>query len=94
MAAPGATDEEKTKNFAEHPIGSGPFMLRSWKRNTEMVLRRNPYYWKQGADGKALPYLDEIRFEIIPDDATRILKLQGGRARYRRVRPVSPASPN
>src|SRR5260221_494214 len=29
-------------------------------------------------DGKALPYLDEIHFVIIPDDATRILKLQAG----------------
>lgn len=31
-----------------------------------------------GADGKALPYLDKVHFEIIPDDATRILKLQAG----------------
>ena len=26
-ATPGATDEEKAKAFAEHPIGTGPFML-------------------------------------------------------------------
>ena len=78
MAAPGANLEEKSKAFAEHPIGSGPFFLKSWTRNSEMVLARNPYYWKQGADGKALPYLDAIRFEIIPDDATRVLKLKAG----------------
>ena len=78
MAAPGANLEEKSKSFAEHPIGSGPFQMQSWKRNTEMVLARNPYYWKPGADGKALPYLDTIRFQIIPDDATRILKLKAG----------------
>lgn len=77
-AAAGATMEEKAKAFAEHPIGSGPFMFESWQRNTEMVLKRNPYYWQAGEDGKPLPYLDEIRFEIIPDDATRILKLQAG----------------
>jgi peptide/nickel transport system substrate-binding protein len=41
-----------------------------------MVITRNPYYWEKGTDGKALPYLDSIRFEIVPDDATRILKLQ------------------
>ncbi len=28
-AAPGATDEEKAKAFAEHPISSGPFVLQS-----------------------------------------------------------------
>jgi peptide/nickel transport system substrate-binding protein len=77
-AAAGATMEEKAKAFAEHPIGSGPFMFESWQRNTEMVLKRNPHYWQAGEDGKPLPYLDEIRFEIIPDDATRILKLQAG----------------
>jgi peptide/nickel transport system substrate-binding protein len=78
MAAPGANLEEKSKNFADHPIGSGPFLLKSWKRNTEMVFERNPYYWNKGEDGKPLPYLDGIKFEIIPDDATRILKLRAG----------------
>ena len=77
-AAAGATLDDKIKAFADHPVSSGPFMLQSWQRNSEMVLARNPYYWKQAADGKALPYLDAVRFEIIPDDATRILKLQAG----------------
>ena len=78
MAAPGADLEEKSKNFADHPVGSGPFVLTSWTRNTEMVLERNKYYWGRAADGSALPYLDAVKFEIIPDDATRILKLQAG----------------
>lgn len=78
MAAPGADLAAKSKAFAEKPIGSGPFMLASWTRNTEMVLVRNPHYWRKGADGQALPYLDRIRFLIIPDDATRILKLKAG----------------
>jgi peptide/nickel transport system substrate-binding protein len=75
-AAKGSTDAEKAKAFAEHPIGSGPFVLSEWKRGSYMVITRNPYYWEKGTDGKALPYLDSIRFEIVPDDATRILKLQ------------------
>jgi peptide/nickel transport system substrate-binding protein len=78
MAAPGSDLEAKSKAFAEHPIGSGPFYVKSWTRNSEMVLAKNPYYWKQAADGQALPYLDAIRFEIIPEDATRILKLKAG----------------
>ncbi len=77
-ASPGATDADKAKAFAEHPVGSGPFVLKSWQRNSEMKLARNPYYWRQGADGKALPYLDGVTFEVIPDDATRILKLKSG----------------
>ena len=77
-AAPGNTDEEKAKAFAEHPVGSGAFMFDSWQRGTQMVIKRNPYYWQMGEDGKPLPYLDEIDFPVIPDDATRILKLQAG----------------
>jgi peptide/nickel transport system substrate-binding protein len=77
-AAAGNTDKEKATTFAEHPVGSGPFMLQSWQHNSTMTLVRNPYYWRKGSDGKALPYLDGVKFEIIPDDATRILKLQSG----------------
>ena len=77
-ATAGATEDDKAKAFAEHPIGSGPFMFDSWQRGTQMVLKRNPYYWQMGEDGKPLPYLDEVDFPVIPDDATRILKLQAG----------------
>jgi peptide/nickel transport system substrate-binding protein len=77
-AAPGATEDDKARAFAEHPVGSGPFVLASWQRGSAMTLKRNPYYWDKGADGKPLPYLDEVDFQIIPDDATRILKLRAG----------------
>ncbi len=77
-AAPGATDEEKAKAFAEHPIGTGPFKFVSWERNVSMKLERNANYWRKDASGNQLPYLDGIEFVTIPDDATRILKLQAG----------------
>ena len=78
MAAPGANLTEKSENFADKPVGSGPFVISSWKRNAEMVMVCNPYYWKPASDGKPLPYLDSVKFVIIPDDATRILKLKAG----------------
>jgi peptide/nickel transport system substrate-binding protein len=78
IAAPGKDLAEKAKNFAERPIGSGPFMVTSWSRNNEILLSRNPFYWAKGADGQSLPYLDHIRLVTIPDDATRILKLKAG----------------
>ena len=88
-AAAGANDAAKAKAFAEHPIGSGPFVLSEWKRGSYMVLTRNPYYWKKGEDGKALPYLDSLRFEIIPDDNTRILELQAGQIQGAEFIPLS-----
>lgn len=40
---------------ADKPIGSGPFVLSSYKAGSQSVLKRNPYYYKPG-----LPYLDEV----------------------------------
>ncbi len=77
-ASAGATEAEKAKSFGEHPVGSGAFVLKSWDRGSSLKLVRNEYYWGKGEDGKALPYLDGIDFELIPDDATRILKLNSG----------------
>jgi len=77
-AAAGETDAQKAQAFAEHPVGSGPFMFQSWQKGSDMKLVKNPYYWDKGEDGQPLPYLDGIDFQIIPDDATRILKLQSG----------------
>ncbi|WP_216320486.1 ABC transporter substrate-binding protein [Deinococcus aestuarii] len=76
--APGKTDAERARAVGERPVGSGPFVLSEWKRGSSMTLKRNPRYWQKGADGQPLPYLDAVRFEIIPDDNTRILKLQAG----------------
>jgi peptide/nickel transport system substrate-binding protein len=77
-AEPGETDAEKAQSFAEHPVGTGPFVFDSWERGTRMRMVRNPHHWQQGEDGQPLPYLDAVTFEIIPDDATRILKLKAG----------------
>jgi peptide/nickel transport system substrate-binding protein len=78
MAAPGATLDEKSKAFAEHPIGTGPFMIVEWQRGVVMKLARNPHHWRMAPDGKPFPYLDALEFQVIPDDSTRLLKLKAG----------------
>jgi peptide/nickel transport system substrate-binding protein len=77
-AEPGATDAEKAQTFAEHPVGTGPFVFDSWERGTRMRIVRNEHHWEMGEDGEPLPYLDSVTFEVIPDDATRILKVKAG----------------
>lgn len=80
-AAAGATDQEKSAAIfaaTSAGVGSGPFYLCGFEQGATMDFCANEHYWKMGADGKALPYLDKVHFEIIPDDATRILKLQAG----------------
>ncbi len=74
----GETDKDKAEAFADNPVVSGPFTLKEWVRGEHMLLERNPNYWMTDDNGVQLPYLDGVRFEIIPEDATRILKLQAG----------------
>jgi peptide/nickel transport system substrate-binding protein len=52
--------------------GTGAYYTTSWKKGDPVVLKRNPYYWKD------TPAVDEVDIEYVPDDNTRILKLQGG----------------
>ncbi len=59
--------------FWEHPVGSGPYVLSEWVKNDHLVLKRNPHYWQ-----KPYPYLDELRFEVLTDDNTRMLKFRSG----------------
>lgn len=80
-AAKGATDQEKAAALfaAGGPgVGSGPFYLCGFQQGTSMDFCANEHYWRMGKDGKPLPYLQRVHFEVIPDDATRILKLQAG----------------
>lgn len=61
------------KEFAMHPIGTGPFMFDSWTQGQEMKLVRNPNYWEPGK-----PYLDGVTFKFVTDDNARILGVQSG----------------
>ena len=78
QAAAGVSDDEKATTFEQHPVTSGPFVLQSWVHGSTMRLLRNPFYWQLGFDKRPLPYLDGITFQVIPDDATRIMKVQSG----------------
>ena len=58
-----------------NPLGTGPFKVKEWVPGSHITLERNEYYWEEGK-----PYLDEIRFDYIPDDNARILRIEGGDA--------------
>jgi ABC-type transport system substrate-binding protein len=41
--------------LGEHPVGSGPFRLASWRRGSQIVLERNPHYRQVLYDEQAAP---------------------------------------
>ena len=42
----------------------GPFVVSQYNPGVDILLKRNPHYWKKDATGRQLPYLDTVRLSI------------------------------
>jgi peptide/nickel transport system substrate-binding protein len=60
--------------------GLGPFVLESYTPGQRIVFARNPKYFRRDSHGVALPYLDRLTLEIVPDQNAEILRLTSGEA--------------
>jgi len=67
--------KESAASFGVHPVGSGPFKVKSFSPGKSLQLVRNPYYWRTG-----LPYLDGVNYTIVNDANQRILNVRSGQA--------------
>lgn len=63
---------------ASEPVGSGPFVYKSYAPGDNLVVTRNPNYWVKDSQGRNLPYLDEIEFKVINDSQVRATALRSG----------------
>lgn len=43
-----------------------------------VVLERNPYFWKTDPDGRQLPYIDQLSWEVVTDGEVQLLKTTDG----------------
>jgi peptide/nickel transport system substrate-binding protein len=55
----------------ENPVGTGPFMLKSYTHGSSIVYEKNPNYWQKGK-----PYLDGIEYQFIRDVMTQNVAMQ------------------
>jgi len=55
------------------PIGTGPFRFDAWQPNGFILLSRNPHYREPGR-----PKLAGLKFNIVPEAATRAVGLESG----------------
>jgi peptide/nickel transport system substrate-binding protein len=62
----------------EMVVGTGPFMLEKHELGQQVVLKRNPNYWKKDKAGNSLPYLDRIVMLIIKELNVQMLKFKAG----------------
>ncbi len=63
-------------NKPEKIVGAGPFQLKKYVPGEEIVLSRNPYYYKTDPDGTQLPYLNRYRVFKVKDDDIKFLKFK------------------
>ena len=56
--------------FNSHPIGSGPFILRTWEPGNQLILDPNLHYWE------GTPKLKEIQIRFIPNQNTLLTALR------------------
>jgi peptide/nickel transport system substrate-binding protein len=59
-------------------LSLGAFKLTTYTPGQRLVFDRNPRYWKKDNAGIQLPYLDQIVFEIVPDQNAELVRQQAG----------------
>jgi peptide/nickel transport system substrate-binding protein len=64
--------------------GTGPFILTDFVSGSQATLKRNPGYWDKDpvgpGKGNQLPYLDGVKFLIIPDVSTQMAAIRTAKA--------------
>jgi len=61
-------------DFAQHPIGSGPFRFVSSLQDEEVVFERNDQYFRGPSQ------IERVRFRVVPEAVVRALELRKGTA--------------
>jgi len=58
--------KEDPDGFASKPVGTGPYVLKSWTPGTTTVLVKNEKYWQAGDPHNAFAYqnCDEIEYHV------------------------------
>ncbi|WP_267524681.1 ABC transporter substrate-binding protein [Campylobacter sp. MG1] len=65
--------ENKATDLNRYPVGTGPFVFVSWKKDDAIVLQANKNYW----DDKK-PYLDRLIIKVVPNASVRAAELKAG----------------
>lgn len=71
---------ERKFDIENMTIGTGPFMLKTYSRDVQMVRVRHPKYFVKGR-----PYLDELDHVVIPEQNSAIAAFLSGRVNVAQI---------
>ncbi len=60
-------------DFANEPVGTGPFVFEEWVRDNRVVMTRNSSYWMEG-----VPMVDRVVMNIIVEPSVQVQGLIAG----------------
>lgn len=66
-------------NFRSNPVGTGPFIFKTWQEGSKLVMLKNPDYFEQDEKGEHLPYLDAVTVSFMKDRETAFMELLNGK---------------
>ncbi|MCA9804085.1 MAG: ABC transporter substrate-binding protein [Cyanobacteria bacterium HKST-UBA02] len=67
-------------------VTSGPFRLQSMVSGQRVEFSRNESFFMVDHEGKRLPYLDRVVYQIVPDVQTNLLKFKSGELDLTQIR--------
>jgi len=76
-------------NSPKAAVGAGPFILEEYTPAVSIVFKKNPTYYRAN---EGLPYLDGVRFIIIPDASTSLAAFRAANIDIRGIARVDLAS--
>ena len=82
---PPAYVDDATNDFANNPVGTGPYRFVRWERGSRIVLERNDHYFGQTAKGE--PVAAGVDFRFVPDATTRVTDVISGTSQLVRAVP-------
>ena len=74
-----------TNDFANNPIGTGPYRFVQWDRGSRITLERNDDYFRNSVKGQ--PVAANVAFRFVPDATTRVADVISGTSQLVRAVP-------
>ncbi|MFN8525938.1 MAG: ABC transporter substrate-binding protein [Chloroflexota bacterium] len=78
MISPTWAEKVGDAEIAKSSVGTGPFKLAEYQPSNQITYKRWDGYWKNGADGKPLPYVDEVTVKYQQDWNAALVQLRSG----------------